>query len=190
MTTHSPAKFLDYLQVLGLQASATPDEIHKAYRELAAKYHPTNRETRNQEKYKSVTEAYEVLSDPEARKAYLASLPKAASSAEHKFSGLPFFEALSEGRMRRFALLTVLYDRRRLRPSAPSLSVRDIERIMAIEGEELAFCLWYLKQRNLVIADDKSSVQITADGIDYLEAESPPAESVLPFIKPEAIQAP
>lgn len=62
----------DYYEVLGLQKGADENEIKKAYRKLAKKYHPdTNQGNKEAEhRFKEITEAYEVLSDPEKRKAY------------------------------------------------------------------------------------------------------------------------
>ncbi len=61
----------DYYEVLGLSKGASEDEIKKAYRSLAKKYHPDiNKEKDAEEKFKEINEAYEVLSDPTKRATY------------------------------------------------------------------------------------------------------------------------
>ena len=62
----------DYYEVLGVAKNATKDDIKKAYRKLAIQYHPDkNPDDKDaEEKFKEATEAYEILSDDEKRKAY------------------------------------------------------------------------------------------------------------------------
>ena len=63
----------DYYEILGVEKTATPEEIKKAYRGLAKKYHPdvsTEPKDVAEAKFKELSEAYEVLSDPDKRKLY------------------------------------------------------------------------------------------------------------------------
>src|SRR6185295_3585606 len=64
-------QFKDYYEVMGLARGATQDEIKRAYRKLARKYHPdVSKEKDAEEKFKELQEAYEVLKDAEKRAAY------------------------------------------------------------------------------------------------------------------------
>jgi len=65
-------QYKDYYKILGVDRNASQDEIKKAYRKLAVKYHPdkTKGDKNSESKFKEISEAYEVLKDPEKRKKY------------------------------------------------------------------------------------------------------------------------
>lgn len=60
----------DYYEVLGVKKSASKDEIKSAYRKLAKMYHPDNKETGDEAKFKEIQEAYDILYDDQKRSTY------------------------------------------------------------------------------------------------------------------------
>ena len=81
----------DYYKILGVSENATDEEIKKAYRRLALKYHPDRRggDKEAEERFKEISEAYSVLSDPQKRKEYdmMRKNPFATGAGDSFFGG-------------------------------------------------------------------------------------------------------
>lgn len=61
----------DYYEILGINKNSTPEEIKKAYRKMALKYHPDrNKSADAEQKFKEINEAYQILSDPKKKQTY------------------------------------------------------------------------------------------------------------------------
>jgi curved DNA-binding protein len=92
-------KYKDYYKILGVARDASADDIKKAYRKLARKYHPdVSKEPNAEERFKEMAEAYETLKDPEKRAAFDQLGSHAAGQefrpppdwGQHFASGSPF----------------------------------------------------------------------------------------------------
>jgi curved DNA-binding protein CbpA len=187
MSAPLAGKFQDHYAILGIDPKSDSETIQRAYARLAQESHPNNAATGNAETFAVVNLAYEVLSDPEQRILFDKVKGVGQQESNPKFSGVEFFDAVGREAVLRTAILCVLYDRRLAEPTRPSLSIRHLELILEAPVARLNSALWYLKQRGLATTDDKSSLQITVDGMDFLDNKRPLPEDVMPFIKPGAI---
>jgi curved DNA-binding protein CbpA len=183
MSAPLAGKFQDHYIVLEVEPRSETDVIQQAYQKGVQLYHPKTGSEPSQEKFDAVNLAYEVLSDPGLRAEFDKLKGHNQTENAPRFSGQMFFDSLGSDVHLRITLLCVLYDRRRNRPFTPSLSMRHIEGIVESTTPQLTLALWYLKQRGLVQSDDKSSLQITADGMDFLEKNPPDPANILRFIR-------
>jgi len=86
-------RFVDYYEVMGVSPDASADDIKKAYRRLARKYHPdVSKEPNAEEKFKQLGEAYEVLKDP-ARRAEYDELRRYGGRMDEEFQPPPGWQA-------------------------------------------------------------------------------------------------
>ena len=69
----SSSEVEDYYELLQVSDAAEPETLNRVYRMLAQRYHPDNRETGNEARFRAITEAYQVLSTPEKRAQYDAT---------------------------------------------------------------------------------------------------------------------
>ncbi len=191
MSTAVAGKYQDHYQVLGAEPRSDSETIHRAYARLAEKYHPDNNfETGDFDQFEAVSLAFEVLSDPVLRKEFDNAKGIGSDDDVPNFSGKAFFESFSRDAGLRIALLCILCDRRRTNPLKPGLLVRQVEKLLACTESEMEFVLWYLKLRGMLSVNDKSTLMITADGVDFIEKNRPSLGTVANFLKPGAAVVP
>lgn len=167
MTEEGP---LDYYEVLQVNQNAEPDTIQRVYRLLAQRFHPDNRETGNEGRFRAIHEAYTVLNDPEKRARYDIQYQQRRRDRWRLVSTGAESETDFEMELVvRLTLLEALYTRRRVDPQSPAIYATELESLLGRPREHLEFTIWYLIQRKFLTRDDQSRLQITADGVDYLE---------------------
>ena len=124
---------MDYYEILQVSDSAEPETINRVYRIFAQRYHPDNQETGNEARFREITEAYHILSNPEKRAQYDATnqkrrkdrwrLVSAAGQSENDFE----LEQVV-----RLTVLEVLYTKRRLDAQNPGIYLRELEIILRL----------------------------------------------------------
>lgn len=160
---------VDYYEVLQVSDGAEPETVNRVYRMLAQRYHPDNRETGNESRFRDITEAYHILSNPERRAQYDATYQKrrkerwrlvdAGNQSENDFE---------MEQVVRLTVLEALYTKRRLEPHSPGIYLVELERLLGRPREHLEFTIWFLNQKKLINMDD-ARMQLTADGAEFLE---------------------
>jgi hypothetical protein len=161
----------DYYEFLQISANADPDTIHRVYRFLAARFHPDNPETRDDEKFFLLTQAYSVLSSAERRAEYDAKRKSTAPPAAPLSSTIDFMDDVKGEMNRRLGMLAVLYFQRRSNPYSPDVSFLEIEERLGFPREYLEFTAWYLKSKGYVERSDSSDFTLTAEGVDFVETQ-------------------
>jgi curved DNA-binding protein CbpA len=186
----------NYYETLQISPTAEQLVITKVYRLLAAYYHPDNKQTGDEEKFKQILKAYEILSDPAKRSRYDLEFfgPTQKATAEEKRSNLSHTREslksrlgnldesrfssegdLSERDLRKFMLLA-LYDVRRNNPGRPELSLLVLSELFGCTADDLEFSSWYLKEKALIKISESADFSITILGVDYVEKELLKAE--------------
>ena len=161
---------VDYYETLQISPNADPDTIQRVFRMLAQRFHPDNAETGNAERFRALHEAYSVLSAPDKRAQYDVH-HQALRQERWRFAAqMKAGDDVELEQQMRCTILEILYARRRAEPSNPSFSPFELQQLTGQPREHLEFTFWYLGQKKFVTRDDQSRLTITADGVDYVEA--------------------
>ncbi len=161
---------VDYYEVLQVSTSAEPETINRVYRLLAQRFHPDNQQTGNESRFRTILEAYSVLSDPEKRARYdVMHQQRRQERWRLVSSGAEAENDFEMEQIIRLTVLEALYTKRRLEPTNPGIFWVDFEGLTGKPREHLEFTMWYLQQKKFVTLDDKSHVILTVEGAEYLE---------------------
>jgi DnaJ domain/PilZ domain len=164
----------DYYEVLQLGRNADTDTIHRVYRMLAQRYHPDNTESGSAERFRQVLEAYRALSDPEQRAAYDAIHLDTQRVRWRIFDQNTSIDEFEAEKAKRKGVLALLYRKRVTSPREPTMSLQDIEDLLAVPREHLEFTFWFLRENNWVIRSDNGRFAVTVQGVEQLERTGVP----------------
>ena len=160
----------DHYEVLQISKNADADTIQRVFRLLARRFHPDNPNTGNDARFRQIHEAYLVLSDPEKRASYDAR-HETLRQERWRFvqTGPPSDNDFALEQHVRWVVLEILYSRRRTEPESVGMSYLELSHLLGRPREHMEFTVWYLIHKGLVQRGDQSSLNITVDGVDFLE---------------------
>lgn len=163
--------FLDHYEILQISPNADAETIRRMYRLQAQRFHPDNLESGDAGMFRRISQAYEVLSDPERRASYDREHRRARrQEPDGVVESPPAAPPLADEMQRREEILRLLYRHRFAHPEQPSLSLRDLETLLNIPKSELEFSLWYLKECEYLVRTDSARHTITIKGVKFTEA--------------------
>ena len=180
-----PDDLPDLYEILQLSANADLDTIHRVFRVLAQRFHPDNNETGNEERFKLLVAAYQVLSEPERRAAYDARRAVDNKTRWRIFDQSQAAMGVEAEKRKRQGVLSLLYMKRLSGGPQTLLTMHEFEELLGCPREHLEFTLWYLREAGLIARTDNVRYGITAKGVDYAEEHglwSPSPGRMLPGV--------
>ena len=160
----------DHYEVLQISKNADADTVQRVFRLLARRYHPDNPHSGNEARFRQIHEAYLVLSDPEKRAAYDVR-HETLRQERWRFvqTGPPSDNDFALEQHVRWLVLEILYSRRRTEPEKAGLSYLELSQLLGRPREHMEFTVWYLIHKGYVARGEQSNLNITVDGVDFLE---------------------
>jgi DnaJ domain/PilZ domain len=175
---------IDYYEALQVSRRADTDTIRRVFHLMAQRYHPDNLETGNQELFRQIVQAHDVLSDPARRAAFDVQLASHDRARLHLFENWQSSRGVQSEVRKRQAILRLLYNKRFTDADQPGIVLRDFENLMGCPREHLEFSFWVLRENKLVTRGDNARYEITYQGVAAVEAEeiSGQAPAIYPLL--------
>jgi curved DNA-binding protein len=158
--------FVDYYEILQVSPNADSETIERVFRLLAKRYHTDNQRTGDAGKFTMLSEAYEVLSQPEKRAAYDVKYEEGRALQWKIFDEASPSEGVDTDRRIQQGILSILYITRRRDALRPGVGVIELERLLGVPQRHLDFHFWYLKEKGWIQRTDNGQFAITVSGVD------------------------
>jgi curved DNA-binding protein CbpA len=170
----NPHSSLDYYEDLQVNQNADFEMIERAFRLLAKRYHPDNRQTGSVEKFQIIHTAYQILHDPKKRAAYDAKYNEEITSRWKIFDEDLNSDEFDTDLKIRQGVLSLLYVKRRKDVTNPGMGIVEIEKLLGCTQNQIEFHIWYLKEKGWISRDDNGAFVITANGVDKVTENNQP----------------
>ncbi len=180
---------LNCYEVLQISRNADIDMIHRVFHVLAQRYHPDNRETGNEEKFRQIVEAHRVLADAELRAQHDIQLIDEDRTRLRLFESLESTQGVQAEIRKRQGILRLLYTKRLTDPHNPALRGRDFAEMLGCPIEHLEFSLWFLRENKLITRADNNQFEITWHGCEAFEEQESNHAKKAPLPLPAPAQA-
>ena len=164
-------RFVDHYEVLQLNQNADAETVERVYRILAKRFHPDNASSGDEDRFREVHEAYEVLSDPERRAKFDVRYDEQRGLRWEIFEQDAALDSQAQDRRIFNGMLSLLYAARRKNPESGGLGSIQVEEMLGVPREHLEFPIWYLKQKGLITTLQSGELAITIEGIDSLQSK-------------------
>ena len=171
------SSFVDYYEVLQLSQNADSEMVERVYRLLAKRYHPDNTSSGDEDQFRRVHEAYEVLSNPEKRAQFDVHYDEKRGVNWQIFEQSAALDDQQRDQRIFHGILSLCYAARRRNPDSGGLGSIYFEQTLGVPREHLEFPIWYLKKKGLIETLQSGELAITIAGIDSLDEER---ETALP----------
>src|SRR5687768_4463629 len=152
----------DHYEALQISPNADTETVDRVYRMLAKRYHPDNRQTGDEAKFRAIVSAHRVLSDPEQRAAYDVKYDEHRGTALKIAHDASSSDGFSADQRIFEAILSLLYISRRRDAQHGGMGILQLERMIACPAKHLEFHIWYLLEKGSIQRLDNGQFSITA----------------------------
>lgn len=161
--------FIDYYELLQLSSNADADTIERVFRHLAKKFHPDNKDSGDDERFRLILEAHRTLTDPKARAGYDVKHAEYWIRKWRLASDVSDGTSFGDDQKTRERLLSLMYVQRRRSMRKPGMGEMEMANLLNVPFELVEFHIWYLKSKGWVERLDSGKLAISAQGVDEVE---------------------